>query len=144
MALSSGQADGGVYYGSGESGAEDLRESPGKLLIGGGILWCIVLVAFTMIPALLLRLVKKVYPFPAFILETFWCYQILAAKSLRTESMKVYRQLERGNLAGARQGGFYDRGKRHRPSGRRGRGKSGGRNSGGKYVGRRDSARYFI
>jgi adenosylcobinamide-phosphate synthase len=78
-------------------------ESPGKLLIGGGILWCIVLVAFTMIPALLLRLVKKVYPFPAFILETFWCYQILAAKSLRTESMKVYRQLERGNLAGARQ-----------------------------------------
>ena len=31
------------------------------------------------------------------------CYQILAVKSLKTESMKVYAELKRGSLAGARQ-----------------------------------------
>lgn len=35
-------------------------------------------------------------------LETFMCYQLLATKSLRDESMKVYRELEKGNLTGAR------------------------------------------
>ena len=36
-------------------------------------------------------------------LETVMCYQILAVKSLKTESMKVYAELKRGSLAGARQ-----------------------------------------
>ena len=36
------------------------------------------------------------------ILETFMCYQMLAAKSLREESMKVYKELKKGDLEGAR------------------------------------------
>lgn len=36
-------------------------------------------------------------------LETVMCYQILAVKSLKTESMKVYEELKQGSLAGARQ-----------------------------------------
>lgn len=78
-------------------------ESPKKLLIGGCILWCIVLAAFTAVPVFLLWAAEKASPVLAFALESFWCYQILAAKSLRTESMKVYQQLVNGNLAGARQ-----------------------------------------
>lgn len=35
-------------------------------------------------------------------MESIVCYQLFAAKSLRTESMKVYHELEKGDLAGAR------------------------------------------
>ena len=37
-----------------------------------------------------------------FALETFWCYQLLATKSLKTESMKVYDRLKNGTLDEAR------------------------------------------
>ncbi len=36
------------------------------------------------------------------VLETFWCYQLLAAKSLKTESMRVYDALCHGTTADAR------------------------------------------
>lgn len=35
--------------------------------------------------------------------ETVMCYQILAVKSLKKESMKVYAELKKGSLSGARQ-----------------------------------------
>lgn len=37
-----------------------------------------------------------------FVLETFWCYQILATRSLKDESMKVYQALKTGPLEKAR------------------------------------------
>ncbi|MEE0954964.1 MAG: CobD/CbiB family cobalamin biosynthesis protein, partial [Eubacterium sp.] len=37
-----------------------------------------------------------------FCLETFWCCQIVALKSLRDESMKVAKELEKGDLPAAR------------------------------------------
>ncbi|MDO4623001.1 MAG: adenosylcobinamide-phosphate synthase CbiB [Eubacteriales bacterium] len=37
-----------------------------------------------------------------FALDTFWCYQLLAVRSLRTESMKVYKQLIKKDLPAAR------------------------------------------
>lgn len=37
-----------------------------------------------------------------FILEVFWCYQIFATKELKSESMKVYNALKRGDLHRAR------------------------------------------
>lgn len=54
------------------------------------------------IPALLLALLYWLHPLAGFLLETFWCYQLLAAKSLRKESMKVFDQLKKKNLEGAR------------------------------------------
>ncbi len=36
------------------------------------------------------------------LLETFWCYQLLAARSLRDESMKVYDRLKHGTIEEAR------------------------------------------
>lgn len=41
-------------------------------------------------------------PFLYLAVETLWCWQIPAAKSLKTESMKVYRELVKGDLPGAR------------------------------------------
>lgn len=36
------------------------------------------------------------------VLETFMCYQMLATKSLKDESMRVYEELKKGDLKGAR------------------------------------------
>lgn len=77
-------------------------DSKNKLLIGGGILWVLMVVGFTGIPFLLLQVAEKIHPVFRFVLETFWCYQILAAKCLKTESMKVYAQLKKKDLIGAR------------------------------------------
>ena len=37
-----------------------------------------------------------------FALETFFCYQMLATRSLKDESMRVYRELEKKDLPKAR------------------------------------------
>ncbi|MDO5146235.1 MAG: adenosylcobinamide-phosphate synthase CbiB [Eubacteriales bacterium] len=44
----------------------------------------------------------RVHPSFRFGLEAFFIYQILATKSLKKESMKVYARLKEGDLAGAR------------------------------------------
>ncbi len=54
------------------------------------------------IPLLLLYGAYHVHTGLGLALETFWCYQMIAAKSLKKESMRVSRELEKGNLEGAR------------------------------------------
>ena len=72
------------------------------LLVGGGILWTVVVFLSGLIPFLLLWAVNLIHPILRFLLETFWCMQLLAAKSLKTESMKVYERLKQQDLSGAR------------------------------------------
>lgn len=79
-----------------------LRESKTGQLIGGGILWCVVVILFTAVPWSILWLAGRIHPMLRFGIETFWCYQILAAKSLKTESMRVYNLLLEENLPKAR------------------------------------------
>ena len=52
---------------------------------------------------LLLWCCGLVHPGLRLAVESFLCYQVLATKSLRVESMKVYRELEKGDLPAARQ-----------------------------------------
>ena len=73
-----------------------------RLLIGGGVIFAVVLIVSAAIPAGLLYLAAKIHPLLSFGLESFWCYQILAARSLQTESMKVYRELKKQDLPAAR------------------------------------------
>lgn len=54
------------------------------------------------VPAILMFMLYKWVPIGGFLLETFWCYQLLAAKSLKTESMKVYDRLKNGTIEEAR------------------------------------------
>ena len=54
------------------------------------------------IPYLILHFLYGVSTWAGFALETFWCYQLLATKSLKTESMKVYDRLKNGTLDEAR------------------------------------------
>ena len=50
----------------------------------------------------ILFLAEKIHPWLARGLEILFIYQILATKSLKKESMKVYARLKEGDLAGAR------------------------------------------
>lgn len=73
-----------------------------KLLIAGGILWILVILASAAVPMGILYLAEKISPCAAFVLECFWCYQLLAARSLGKESKKVYKKLIQDDLPGAR------------------------------------------
>lgn len=54
------------------------------------------------IPFLIVHFLYDISAWAGFALETFWCYQLLATKSLKTESMKVYDRLKNGTLEEAR------------------------------------------
>lgn len=69
----------------------------------GGVLMAVCVMAVTTaVPALLLYLFGLWCWQARFILETILCYQLLATKSLKDESMKVYDALASGDLPGSR------------------------------------------
>ena len=68
----------------------------------GAAIWLIVVTVSTGLPALLLCLAYGVNRWLGLALETVMCAQILATKSLRQESMKVYSALKTGDLEQAR------------------------------------------
>ena len=68
----------------------------------GAAIWLIVVTVSTGLPALFLWLAYGVNRFLGLALETVMCAQILATKSLRQESMKVYAVLKTGDLEQAR------------------------------------------
>lgn len=82
--------------------AGDQEGNEKKLLIAGGILWILVILASAAVPMGILYLAEKLSPCAAFVLECFWCYQLLAARSLGKESKKVYKKLIQDDLPGAR------------------------------------------
>ena len=68
-----------------------------------GVFFAVFVVAVSSaVPALVLFLAAKLSIWLAFALEVFWSFQILAAKSLKTESMRVYEALKEGELEKAR------------------------------------------
>ena len=54
------------------------------------------------VPFLILDFLYGISVWAGFALETFWCAQLLATKSLKQESMKVYDRLKNGTLEEAR------------------------------------------
>lgn len=73
-----------------------------KKQIAGLILVIIVLCLSTGVPLLLLFIMRRIHPWLHFAAETFMCYQLLAMKSLKTESMKVYAALKTGDIEKSR------------------------------------------
>ena len=62
--------------------------------LAGGVLETILVCLFSFgVPAVILSLLYGHFPVAGVILETFWCYQLLATRSLKDESMKVYDRL---------------------------------------------------
>lgn len=70
--------------------------------IAGGVLWLLVVTISSAVPALILWLSYRVSPWLMFGIESIMCWQILATKSLKVESMKVYAALQTGDVHDAR------------------------------------------
>ena len=70
--------------------------------IAGGVLWLVVVSICTALPVLLLWLCHMLSPYLRLAVESLLCWQVLATKSLKDESMKVYRALETGDLQASR------------------------------------------
>ena len=68
----------------------------------GAAVWIVVVTVSTGLPLLILWLAYGVNCFLGLAVETILCAQILATKSLRQESMKVYSALQTGDLEKAR------------------------------------------
>lgn len=69
----------------------------------GGIFLVVGVIAYTLIPpALLLWLAYRVHTALGIGLEAIFCYQLLAARSLQVESMKVYTALKKRGLEAGR------------------------------------------
>lgn len=70
--------------------------------VAGALLWIFVVVVSSLLPALLLWFCHSISPWLRLGAESIMCWQILATKSLRDESMKVYHALESGDIMKSR------------------------------------------
>lgn len=78
------------------------RKTPGGELAAGAVLWFLTAGLSFLIPFAVLAGAQMLHPVLRFLIESFWCYQILAARCLVNESRKVYDRLKENDLPGAR------------------------------------------
>lgn len=83
-------------------GCQKPGEHPLREMIWGGILVLLMLSCAYVIPLAALIVMDRAWPEAAVVLEIFWCWQLLAAHSLKKESMNVYQELARPDLEKAR------------------------------------------
>ena len=77
-------------------------KTDGGEIAAGGVLWVLVAVICTALPAGILFLCHRISPWLRLTVESIMCWQILATKALKDESMKVYMALESGDLEESR------------------------------------------
>ena len=77
-------------------------KTDGGEIAAGGVLWVLVVVICTALPAGILFLCHRISPWLRLTVESIMCWQILATKALKDESMKVYTALESGDLEKSR------------------------------------------
>ncbi len=70
--------------------------------LAGGCIWVLTVAVSFLIPWGLLHLAGCLSPWLRLVLQAVFCWQVLAAKSLRQESMKVYEALKTGTIEDAR------------------------------------------
>lgn len=77
-------------------------KTPGGEKTAGFFLVLFICIGSGGVPFLLLYLAYHIHTVLGIALETFMCYQMLAVKSLKAESMRVYEALKKPDLPGAR------------------------------------------
>ncbi len=77
-------------------------KSPAGERAAGAFLWLIVTVTAAGSSWLILFLAGKIHPWLRIAVESIMCWQILAMRSLRDESMKVWQALKNRDVPGAR------------------------------------------
>ena len=70
--------------------------------LAGAVLWILAAGISTAVPAAILWLCSRIHPALALGVEAVMCCQILCTKSLRDESMKVYKALGTGDILASR------------------------------------------
>lgn len=73
-----------------------------KKLVAGGIMAIAVIFVSVVIPFVILYIAEKINTYLKIAVECIMCYEMLAMKSLKTESMKVYNALKGGSVENAR------------------------------------------
>lgn len=86
----------------GEKGAGDKARANRRELLQGAGLAVFVLVCVTAFALFLLALAYWLHPYAGLAAECVMTYQMLAVKSLKSESMKVYKCLKSGDMEKAR------------------------------------------
>lgn len=81
---------------------EDKEADKKKKRLTGVLLAVAVIGISLLVQCGLLLIAGTIHKYCRIGLECFWCYQFLAIKSLKTESMKVYKALEKEDIEGAR------------------------------------------
>lgn len=79
-----------------------VRKTIKNELFGGFILVLVVLTACFFVPFALLFVAYNINFYIGFILETFFCFQIFAAKSLKKAALDVYIPLIKDDLVSAK------------------------------------------
>ncbi|HEX2926133.1 MAG TPA: adenosylcobinamide-phosphate synthase CbiB [Ruminiclostridium sp.] len=79
-----------------------LPRTPKGELAGGAVLAVLVTVLSFISPLGILYLAGRLSIYLKIAVHAFFCYEIMATKSLRKESMRVYYQLEKNDMVGAR------------------------------------------
>jgi len=79
-----------------------LPRTPGGELAGGVILAVLLPLTTLVVTGGVCWLAGRVHPGLELAVQTFWCWQALAARDLEVESRRVYRELEQGDLPAAR------------------------------------------
>lgn len=77
------------------------KTSPGEIA-AGAVLWVLTVAVSFLVPLAILWACGLVSPWLRVAGSSLMCWQILAAKSLKTESMKVYTALKSGSMEDAR------------------------------------------
>lgn len=86
-----------------EKGIRKIFPKTEKGELFGGFLEVILVCLISLgVPCAVLSTLYRCMPLAGLVLETFWCYQLLATKSLKDESMKVYDRLKNGTIEEAR------------------------------------------
>ncbi|MBQ1689933.1 MAG: cobalamin biosynthesis protein CobD [Firmicutes bacterium] len=77
-------------------------KTPAGERMAGGLMWIIVVSLAWLVPSLVLRACAMVSPVLVYVVGTIMCWQILAAKSLKDEALKVQKALENEGLEAGR------------------------------------------
>ncbi len=77
-------------------------QTPTRQFVSGAGLTLVVLCLSFFVPFMILQWAGRIHPVLLYVLESLMCFQILATRSLKTESMKVYEELKQGRLPEAR------------------------------------------
>ena len=75
---------------------------PKKEYLGGAILSVFVILSSFFLPFIILIICKKISIYLKIIIESIFIYQIMATKSLKTESMRVYKYLKKKDILNSR------------------------------------------